>query len=44
LAIVKEIIEAHGSKVEVASTPGEGTKFSFTLAAADGVSSEIKAS
>jgi signal transduction histidine kinase len=44
LAIVKEIIETHGGKVEVASTPGEGTKFSFTLAAADGVSSEMKAS
>ncbi|MGO8943223.1 MAG: ATP-binding protein [Syntrophobacteraceae bacterium] len=44
LAIVKEIIETHGGKVEVASTPGEGTKFSFTLAAAGGVSSEMKAS
>ncbi|MCX8010003.1 MAG: ATP-binding protein [Ignavibacteria bacterium] len=31
LAIVKHIIEAHGSKIEVASSLGKGTKFSFTL-------------
>ena len=31
LAIAKGIIEAHGSTVAVASRPGEGTEFSFTL-------------
>ncbi len=43
LAIVKEIIEAHGSRVEVSSEPGRGTKFSFTLNAADRLSGEVKA-
>jgi two-component system phosphate regulon sensor histidine kinase PhoR len=31
LSIVKHIVEAHGSKVEVSSTVGEGSSFSFTL-------------
>lgn len=31
LAIAKEIVEAHGSVIEVDSTPGEGTTFGFTL-------------
>jgi len=31
LAIVKHIIEAHGSGIDVISTPGKGTTFSFTL-------------
>jgi two-component system phosphate regulon sensor histidine kinase PhoR len=31
LAIVKHIIEAHGGKVEVASTLGRGSTFSFSL-------------
>lgn len=31
LAIVKHIIEAHGSKIEVASEPGSGSVFSFKL-------------
>jgi signal transduction histidine kinase len=44
LAIVKEIIEAHGGRVGVTSKPGEGTKFSFTLAAAGSVVGEIRAS
>jgi len=44
LAIVKEIIEAHGSRVGVSSTPGEGTKFTFTLAVADRVAGEMRAS
>lgn len=34
LAIAKEIVEAHGASIEVASTPGEGTAFSFALPAA----------
>ncbi len=35
LAIVKHIIEAHGETIEVMSTPGVGTLFSFSLAKAD---------
>lgn len=31
LAIVKHIIEAHGQKIKVSSTPNEGTTFSFTI-------------
>lgn len=31
LAIVKHIIEAHGEKISVDSTPGIGTTFTFTL-------------
>ena len=31
LAIVKKIVERHGGQVAVASVPGEGTTFSFTL-------------
>jgi two-component system phosphate regulon sensor histidine kinase PhoR len=31
LAIVKHIIEAHGQPINVSSTPGEGTSFTFTL-------------
>ncbi len=35
LAIVKEIIEAHGGKIDVASEPGKGTRFTFSLGAAE---------
>ncbi|MBE0417705.1 MAG: PAS domain-containing protein [Coriobacteriia bacterium] len=31
LAIAKEIVEAHGSSIEVHSVPGEGTTFGFEL-------------
>lgn len=31
LAIVKHIVEAHGSAIELESTPGRGSRFSFTL-------------
>jgi signal transduction histidine kinase len=34
LAIAKEIVEAHGSAIDVTSTPGEGTTFGFTLPSA----------
>jgi signal transduction histidine kinase len=34
LAVVKQIIEAHGSRVLVNSQPGKGSTFSFTLPAA----------
>jgi signal transduction histidine kinase/HAMP domain-containing protein len=34
LTIAKEIVEAHGGKIGVASKPGKGTKFTFTLKAA----------
>jgi NtrC-family two-component system sensor histidine kinase KinB len=37
LSIVKEIIEAHGGKIAVSSEPGEGTRFTFTLKAAEPV-------
>jgi signal transduction histidine kinase len=35
LAIAKEIVEAHGSSIEVTSAPGEGTTFGFELPSAD---------
>jgi two-component system, NtrC family, sensor histidine kinase KinB len=31
LAIVREIVTAHGGKVDVSSRPGEGSTFTFTL-------------
>ena len=34
LAIVKEIIQAHGENINVISTEGVGTEFIFTLARA----------
>jgi signal transduction histidine kinase len=31
LAVCRRIVERHGGQLEVASSPGEGTRFSFTL-------------
>ena len=36
LAIARQIVELHGSALEVESRPGEGARFSFTLSARDG--------
>jgi signal transduction histidine kinase len=35
LAIAKEIVELHGGRITVSSTEGEGTRFVFTLPAAE---------
>ena len=35
LAISKEIVHGHGGEIDVASTPGKGTVFRFTLPLAD---------
>jgi signal transduction histidine kinase len=37
LAIVREVVAAHGGHVEVASQPGHGTTFTFTLPASHAV-------
>jgi two-component system sensor histidine kinase BaeS len=31
LAIVRQLVEAHGGQIEVESEPGRGTAFTFTL-------------
>jgi signal transduction histidine kinase len=35
LSISRSIVEAHGGRIRASSTPGEGTKVSFTLPASE---------
>jgi signal transduction histidine kinase len=35
LALARQIAEAHGGSITVASTPGQGSQFTVTLPAAD---------
>lgn len=44
LAIAKEIVEAHGSMIDVRSAPGEGATFGFALPSADVTDAEPAAS
>jgi two-component system, OmpR family, phosphate regulon sensor histidine kinase PhoR len=41
LSIVKHIVQAHGGSVDVQSTQGEGSEFSFTLQKADEVGGSL---
>jgi two-component system sensor histidine kinase KdpD len=40
LAIAREVIRAHGEEICVASTPGQGSEFSFSLPVAPGSSAQ----
>ena len=38
LAMVKTIVQAHGGEIQLASEPGEGSRFTMLLRAAEGLS------
>ncbi|HMA37935.1 MAG TPA: ATP-binding protein [Chloroflexia bacterium] len=41
LAVTKQLVELHGGQVLVESTPGQGSRFTFTLPLSDGVAAPV---
>ena len=41
LAVTYGLVQAHGGRLEVASTPGKGTRFDVVLPAMEGVPAEV---